>query len=188
MTLGLSKPVVILDASCLINLYASGHIERILASLQQSITVSAYVHKAEALWVRRMVDGEPIKEQIDLTALINQGLISVAVLEGENESNLHLYFSGLIRDEGESRTGAIAVERDWAIGIDDRKARRVIAETSTETELVYTVELLKHWAETDSVSAEELQSALRSIRYDASYLPRKANPLYAWWVTSGGPI
>ncbi len=187
MTLSMINEAIILDASCIINLYATDHIEAILQSIPQSITVAAYVFDKEALWIKEIINGKPVRKPILLRPLVNSGLLTLVTISGEAESNLHVLLSGKIRDEGESQTGAIAINRDWAIALDDRKARRVIHETSNNVELVYSLQLVKHWAEVEKVDSEILRIALEAIRKRATYAPRKMNPLYQWWIDNGGP-
>ncbi len=186
MTLTITKDVIILDASCIINLYATGYMEEILYSIPQSITVATYVFDKEALWIKELVDDGPNKKLIDLQPMIAQKVLTVVEIEGEAEFNIHVQLSTRIRDEGESRTGAIAIHRNWSIALDDRKARRIISESSDDIELVYSLELIKHWGDTMSISRSTIQIVLNRIRKQATYLPRKANPLYQWWVESGG--
>ena len=187
MTLSITKSVIILDASCLINLYATNHMAEILQSIPQSITVAAYVFNKEALWIKEYIGEEWAKKDIQLQPLVDTGLLTLVTLLGETESNLHVLLSSKIRDEGESRTGAIAINRDWAVTLDDRKARRVISETNSHIELIYSLELVKHWVETEKINSSTLKDVLEAIRGGATYLPRKANPLYQWWIDHGGP-
>ena len=187
MTLSITKSVIILDASCVINLYATDHMAAILQSIPQSITVSAYVFNEEALWIKEYINGQLVKKLVQLQPLVDAGLLTLVTITGEAESNLHVLLSSKIRDEGESRTGAIAINRDWAVALDDRKARRIIHETSSNIELVYSLQLVKHWTEAEKIDSLTLRDALETIRRRATYLPRKANPLYQWWIDNGGP-
>ena len=186
MTLTITKDVIILDASCIINLYATGYMEEILHSIPQSITVAAYVFDKEALWIKELADDAPNKKLIDLQPLIVQKVLTVVEIESEAEFNLHVQLSTRIRDEGEARTGAIAIHRNWAIALDDRKARRVVSELSEDIELVYSLELIKYWVDTMQLNRSAIELVLDRIRRQATYLPRKANPLYYWWIENGG--
>ncbi|MCB8943077.1 MAG: hypothetical protein H6658_04925 [Ardenticatenaceae bacterium] len=151
MALSITKNVIILDASCLVNLYATAHMAEILRSVPQSITVAAYVFNREALWIKEDVNGKMEKQPVQLQPLVDAGLLTLVSIKGETESNLHVLLSSKIRDEGESQTGAIAIHRDWAIAIDDRKARRIIRETGNNIELIYSLQLVKHWVETEKM-------------------------------------
>ncbi|MEZ4510509.1 MAG: hypothetical protein R3C62_01415 [Chloroflexota bacterium] len=187
MAIEITETTIILDASCIINLYASGFIEEILQSIPKTITVTAYVVDREALWIRKLTQGVSNKEPIQLQPLIDSGLLTIVDLTGDEEFNLHLYLSSKIRDEGESRTGAIGLQRRWAIGLDDHKARRIFQETAVDATLLYTLDLVKHWAEVRFVAQDILTTALCNIRWKAAYAPRKANPYREWWLLNGGP-
>ena len=95
-------------------------------------------------------------------------------------------FSALIADRGEAITGAIALHRNWAIVIDDKRARRLFQQNASQLQLIYTLELVKHWVELDSPSIDVLTTTLQNIRHRATYTPRRQEPLYDWWHQHNG--
>jgi hypothetical protein len=171
---------LILDACCIINLYASCRMSDILTSIARSVTVAAYVqdHEARAVYT---ADGSGAREVIDLNPFINQGLLRVVDIETTAENANYLDFAATLGDDGEAITGAIAAERDWAIGTDDGAAIRFFTQRCPTLQLVSSLELLKHWADTTSVPEVELGTALRLVRICGRYQPKVRHALYAWW-------
>ena len=174
--------VLLLDASCLLNLYATGRIMEIAASLPWQLAVVDYVMEQEVLYVRTIgASGEQEETvPVDLSPLLDEGLLLVMRLEvpGEEASLVEL---AAVVDDGEAVTGAIALNRGYSVAIDDRKARRVLGEKAPGMRLVSTLELMRQWAE--SVTIEEVGRALRAMQHRARYIPGQQDPLYAWWHT-----
>lgn len=171
---------LILDACCIINVYASGRMGDILASIARSVTVATYVKDQEARTVYTG-DGSGTRETIDLSPFIHQELLFVVDMETQAEHTNYLEFASCLGDDGEAITGAIAAERNWAIGTDDGAAIRYFSQRCPSLQIVSSLELLKHWADTASVSASELGVALRSIRMRGRYQPKTKHVLYNWW-------
>lgn len=177
---------LILDACCIINLYASGRMGDILASIVQSVTVAAYVKDREANTIYT-ADGSGAREAIDLSPFINQGILSVVDIETAAESVRFIDFSARLGDDGEAITGAIAAERNWAIGTDDGAASRFFTHHCSTLQIVSSLALLKHWADATSVPAAELGTALRLVRVRGRYQPKARHPLYPWWQAHYSP-
>ena len=172
--------VLLLDASCLLNLYATGRIMEIAASLPWQLAVVDYVLEQEALYVRTI--GASVEQEetvpVDLSHLVEEGLLLVMRLEAPGEEASLVELAAVV-DDGEAVTGAIALNRGYSVAIDDRKARRVLGEKAPGMRLVYTLELMVRWAE--SVTIEEVGRALRAMQHRARYIPGQQDPLYAWW-------
>ena len=172
---------LLLDASCLLNLYATGRIAEIAAALPWQLAVVDYVLEHETLYIRATGGYEESGETVpvDLSPIIEGGLLLVVRLEGPGEQ-AHFVELAADLDDGEAMTGAIAINRGLAVAIDDRKARRVLGEKAPELRLLSTLELLHLWSA--AVPDEEAGRALRAMRYGARYVPGQRDPLYAWWV------
>lgn len=173
---------LILDACCIINVYASGRMGDILTSIARSVTVAAYVKDNEARAVYA-ADGSGTREVIDLSPFITQGLLHVVDLDTAAENANYLEFASKLGDDGEAITGAIAAERNWAIGTDDGAAIRYFNQRCPSLQIVSSLELLKHWADTTDISLTELGTALRLIRIRGRYQPKAKHALYTWWQT-----
>jgi len=173
---------ILLDASCLLNLYATGHLRDITAALPYQFRVADYVVEREALFVWRPgpTDGREVQEPVDLGSLLDEGLIQQARLENQIEEATFVALAADL-DDGEAVTGAIAFHRGCAVATDDRKARRVLGQLIPPVELVYTLELLKLWADATGVPMDVLRAAMAEMQSSASYVPGARHPLYEWW-------
>lgn len=178
-----SSDHIILDACCIINLYASRYIGDILKSVRKSIAIAAYVRDVEALRIYggsedniRLTD-----EKIDLQPLIDAGLLEIVSLNSEDEENTFISFAAILGDDGEAITGAIAIHRDWIVGTDDRKARAFFSRSEPPLRVISTLELIKCWADVDSPSFEEIKGVLRNVRLRANYEPDRKHVLFNWW-------
>ncbi|MCB9134266.1 MAG: hypothetical protein H6636_02500 [Anaerolineales bacterium] len=184
MSLKFSHDTLILDATCVISLYASGKIDQILKTIPPDITISAYVKDHEVLRIYDNALGHHLNfKKVDLNPLIKSNLITIVTIDTENEAEILATLASKIIGRGEAETGAIAINRNWAIVTDDKKARKVFRELAPHIQLVYTLELMKHWAETNSISAESITEALLNIQERASYRPWINHPLYSWWYS-----
>ncbi len=176
-------PYIILDACCVINLYATGYIEEILSSLPPEVAVAAYVHEEETLsiFAGPEEDVEQSKEQIDLQPLIERGLITVVSVESEDEEIAFVNLSVEL-DDGEAATGAIAINRNWAIATDDGKAIRILTRDARYIQLVSTLVLIRYWADTTAPPFHIVQELLKRVRLRARYRPGRGHLLYDWWL------
>lgn len=176
--------LILLDASCLLNLYATGRLRDIALALPHRLGVADYVIEQEALYVWRPGLGETREEQVlvDLSPLVAEGVIQVLRLEHQEEEATFVDMAALV-DDGEAVTAALALHRGCAVATDDRKARRVLAERAPTVPLVSTLDLLKKWGERSSVAATDLRAAMLAMQSGASYVPGERDPLYEWWRT-----
>ena len=188
MPLRISNHTLILDASCLITLYASRQMAEVLWSISQMVTVTTYVFKEEALFVGTAPNETGVRgrAKIDLQPFVDAGLLHIVDIQSDDEAEEYATLTTQKIGKGEAMTGAIAIKRLFATVIDDKKARQVLAKRASHLELIYTVELVKHWAEVNSIAAQDITATLRYIRRDAAYTPAKEHPLYEWWHRYGG--
>ena len=172
--------VLLLDASCLLNLYATSRLLEIAAALPWQLAVVDYVTEQEALYVRIIGAYEEQEETVavDLSPLIDEGLLLVLRLETPTEEASFVELAAVL-DDGEAITGAIARNRGHLVAIDDRKARRVLGEKAPGMRLVSTLELMRQWCV--SVPVQEVGHALRAMQHRSRYVPGQRDPLYAWW-------
>ena len=176
---------LLLDASCLLNLYATGRMRDIAASTGYQFEVADYVLRYETLYVLQTNPEGTGEERIpvDLDSLLEEGLLHVVELGGGDVLFSFVQLASQI-DDGEAATGALALHRDCSVAIDDRKARRVMGEVMPDVALVSTLELMRLWSEKLSVSAGELREALMAMQAGASYVPGRRDPLYGWWLSA----
>ncbi len=172
--------VLLLDASCILNLYATGRLLEIAATLPWQLAVVDYVLEQEALYVRTIgaYEGQGGTVPVDLSPLIDAGLLLVVRWEPPIEEAAFVELAAVL-DDGEAVTGAIAINRGYSVAIDDRKARRVLGERGPGVKLVSTLELMRQWG--TAVPTQEVSHALRAMQHRARYVPGQRDPLYAWW-------
>lgn len=175
-------PTLILDACCLINLYATGRLREIASVLPFRLAAADYVLEREALsvWTSAAGNDPPAQEPLDLSQLLDERLLAVERIELPEEEALFVDLAADV-DDGEAVTGALALHRRYALATDDRKARRVLSERDPSLPLVSTPELVRDWAERSALPAADLRGALDAIRSRASYVPAERDPLYQWW-------
>ena len=175
---------LLLDTSCLLNLYATGHLRNICVSLPYDLWVADYVVEHEALFIRRpgSTDAEDVKEAVDLTPLFKDGVCQKMCMTHPAEEDTFVDLAAHL-DDGEAITGALAFQRGYSVATDDRKARRVLGQLNPPVKLFSTLKLLKLWAEESRVSMDELASAMDEMQSCASYIPSVRDPLYDWWMS-----
>ena len=173
---------LILDASCLLNLYATGRLRDIALALSYQLVVAGYVMQEEALYVRVPGPEGLFDERgsVNLCPLVEEGLIMVAHLKEPDEIITFVDFAALV-DDGEAVTGALALHRGYSLATDDRRARRILRERAPTVSQVSTLELLKEWSDKRAVPVVELQVAMNLMQRSASFLPGERESLYWWW-------
>lgn len=170
----------IIDACCLINLYASGQEASILHACG-GFSVSDEV-RDEALWIRRVDEDDPtrlVSQEIDLADAIAAGHIRKCRLEEQDELSAFVRFA-MELDDGEASCMAIAESRRWTLATDDRKTRRIALENGIA--LTSTPELIQKWVDATSPSEATAVDLLRRIEPFARFRPRRADPLHGWWI------
>jgi hypothetical protein len=182
-----SHDCLILDACCIINLYASGEMADVLQALSTSVAVAAYVKDKEALRILREPDGTSVRkfEQINLQPFIESGLLVVVSPDSEAEDTTYVNFAVEL-DDGEAITGAIAFHRHWSVASNDRKAIAFLSRKAPHMEIVTTPEILQFWVNTVNPDINRVRCALRNIRVRARYEPDSGHILYDWWQENKG--
>ncbi len=173
----------VVDACCVINLYAAGDLRSRLSWLGGKwyiptavLTESLYVHNEQA-------DGTIAMSPIDVQSLIDDGTVLSCTAEPGEELDLYVDLATRI-DDGEAMALAIAKTRGWVLSTDDRKARRLADELSVA--VLTTPELIKRWSDsaTPSPSPDERRETIRLIEARASFFPATSHPLHTWWRDS----
>lgn len=172
---------IILDASCALNLYASGRFRDIAESLPEQLMVSDFVIEQEALFIRERVSEQEEEQRIvvDLGPFISDGSIKIASLDSEDEQQTFIDLATEL-DDGEAITISLAEHRGYCVATDDKKALRVVSARALITS-TSSLELIKRWADSEKVPRLEIKMALTLIRARASYFPGERDPLYLWW-------
>ncbi len=178
----LSHDCIILDACCVINLFASRQMRAVLETIPKSLSVAAYVKDHEVLSVYSgPIDNVHVtSELIDLQPLIDEELLLLVDIETEAEENTYINLAeGL--DDGEAVTGAIAINRNWAIATDDSASVRLFQRRASHIALISTLDLVKYWVDTAKPDGDIIREALLNIRVRGRYEPHRKHPLWDWW-------
>ena len=173
---------VILDACCVINLYATDRMNEILRVAPVQFAVASYVQKREALWVYNGKDtnGSILKQPIDLQRLVEDGLLEIVEPDIEVLSEQMVILASNDIPNGEMITGAIAYQRNWAIGTDDASASKKFVRLIPHLQIVSTLDLIKHWAIAGEVAQDDIRSVLQKMRSRAKFSVKDGHPHYEW--------
>jgi predicted nucleic acid-binding protein len=195
---------VVLDACCLINLYAAGKIfpgETLLSKpkprrktvmpgsspkakklgLDFKLHLSAKV-KEEVRYILQPDEEDEtklVKTDIDLDPIILAGFLHECDLEGDEEKELFVQMATSL-DDGEAECFAIAKCRGWLLATDERPTENLARKHGVP--IVTTLELVKHWADNVKAREDDVAKVLWNIQTYAHYFPRKALPLHSWWI------
>jgi hypothetical protein len=173
----------IVDACCLINLYATGTEDAILEACG-GFRLSAQVQD-EALCVRRIDEDDStrlVTQDLDLGDAMAAGLIRICRIQAQDELDAFVRFA-MELDDGEASCLAIAGSRGWIVATDDRKARRIASENGIA--LTSTPELIQRWVDATSPSEATVADVLMRIELFAKFRPRRDDPLHDWWTGFG---
>jgi len=170
--------LLLLDACALINLYACGHADEILASSPETFGIVSHVQR-ETLFIRKGGVGEDARDRvpIDLDDHLSRGLLQVVPEATEEELNTFIDLAVELGD-GEAMTAAIALHRGLTVVTDDRVALRVIGD---RVATVSSLQLIRTWIERERISRQISRDALLNLHQRGSYLPGRNHPLRTWW-------
>lgn len=168
----------VIDSCSIVNLYASGYFESLLASLEGLASVVDHVLH-ESQFIRAHSDNSmEEKEPIRLEESIANGFVLHLHLDTEIEFERYLELA-IRLDDGEAATLALAASRGGTLVTDDRKALSIARELSVAT--MTTPEVLHRWSISAEVPELTLCEALENIRWRARFEPSRQHPLWSWW-------
>ncbi|NJL87026.1 MAG: hypothetical protein HC886_15290 [Leptolyngbyaceae cyanobacterium SM1_1_3] len=171
---------VVLDACCVLNFCASGHLIDILKSIPAQAVVSEVVRERELITLQRLKQ-ENEKDAVQFETAIQKRLLLIVDLASETEEETFVNYVFELGDDGESATGAIAVHRKWAIATDDKRATSFFKAEAPDLQILSTLEIVKNWSEAAKLSLANLKSVLAAIRSKGRYMPHRNHPLLSWW-------
>jgi hypothetical protein len=185
--------LVVLDACCLINLFATGRTEEILRALPHRWAVARHVVEEEVLEIdsekrdeapgsdRGRVSLYPL-----LAELVEDGVLEQLDIDSQEEEAELVRFAAEL-DDGEAHTCALAIVRGGRVATDDRKAIRTFpsawdAHGHESTAVLRTSEVLFAWADAQDLVKPDLIRIVRSIARRASFIPPKSDPYFERWM------
>ena len=155
---------LVLDACCVLNLCASGHLIKILKSISAQVVVAEVVSSKELITLKRVE--ECIENDLDtFEGAISQGIIEIEDFITESEQNDFINYAFQLGDDGESATFAIAANRNWAVATDDKRAISFFSREASKIQLLSSLDILKHYADETQLPPLELNTLLREVRY-----------------------
>lgn len=169
---------MLIDACVCINMLATGQAKAIAESFSVPIAI---VDRVLANEVLRAVDPKAtLTPGRDRPLASDVDWLSTLTLE---EAEASRYVEVLAHDlgDGESITGAIAIERGFIMGTDDKKAIRVLRSISNRLCFVQTPDLVHHWAKSSNVPQSILRRAIAAVASKARYSAPRDHPHYIWW-------
>lgn len=119
-------PDAVIDACCLIDLLATGHVEAILRAAGFDWHLPSAV-QGEVQHVRQHDPAQPgqfLKVAVDLSPLIASGMLKTCGPANQTEQDRFVHYAAQFRSDGEAMCIALAEQRKWALATDDRKAIR----------------------------------------------------------------
>lgn len=179
---GLVLPPAAIDACCLFDLLASGHVEAILRASGFSWQLPSAV-QGEVQYVRQHDPAQPgklVKMAADLSGLVSSGVLTVCDPQNQQELDRFIHYATLFRSDGESMCLALAEQRGWVVATDDRRAIRVAQQAGLT--VVSCPQLLKAWADPAAPDQATLFRVLQDIQVLAQFKPTPTMPEYQWWV------
>ncbi len=171
-----------IDACCLIDLLATGHMEAILRAAGLDWHLSSAV-EGEVQHVRQHDLAQPgqfLKVAVDLLPLKTSGMLQVCAPANQTELDRFVYYAAKFRSDGEAMCIALAEQRGWAVATDDRKAIRVAQQAGLT--VVSCPALVKKWADANGPDQATLHKVLQDIQVLAQFKPNPTMPEYQWWV------
>ena len=175
-------PDAAIDACCLIDLLASGHVEAILraAGFDWHLPSAA---QGEVQHVRQYDPAQPgqfLKVAVDLSPLIASGVLHVCGPNDQTEQDRFVHYAAQFRSDGEAMCIALAEQRGWSLATDDRKAIRVAQQAGLT--VVSCPVLVKRWADTTKPDQATLCKVLQDIQVLAQFKPNSMTPEHQWWA------
>jgi hypothetical protein len=174
--------LILLDACCLINLFASGGIEAVLQALPYRFATSRLVAEEEVLAIGSVAGtaGRMQREVVSPRALARRDLLTILPITSEREQAAFVRFA-LDLDDGEASVCALATVHGGGVATDDRKALRILEQVAPEIPVLQTPELVYEWASRSRAPTEEIRAVLGSIRTRGRFHPRREAPHADWW-------
>ena len=174
-----NRDYLILDACVLLNLLATGVIEKILKIASYESIICVLV-KGESLYLRNETDVNEIVS-VALQPFIKMGIIKLCDLETDHEQQMFVNLAAKL-DDGEAMSLAIALSRSWHLATDDKKARKIFIEnTQNEQQLTSTSNLIKEWADKEGIDDEAIKVILTKVEIMAHYHPSASDANFQWW-------
>lgn len=179
----------VLDASSVINLYGSKYMSEILRFSPVQFAVTRYVMESEARSVLAEADNNGHQQciPIQLEDMIFEGVVEIIDNDSPAVANnvIVLGISG-IKGMGEKISAAIAMENDWGLVLDDKRATVKLEPLLPHIQMLTTFDVLKFWALRHGVCNSILRRVFCNIRIRGNYCIARDHPHFNWVKGHGG--
>jgi predicted nucleic acid-binding protein len=171
----------IIDCCSLLNLFVGwGGLEN-LRPLPYTWSICEAV-AGESEFTRELdPEGNVIDVPLDISALIDTGLLNVVRPDTEAELADYVAFASEI-DDGEAQALALAKHRKYILLTDDRKATRIAQRADVQVTTVTTVSILREWHERTGVEQATVRDIINRIQLLARFSPPKNSADLQWWM------
>ncbi len=178
----ISSSYLLLDACCIINFLASGHLLEILKVIPAQVAVTQVVLEEELQILERLKD-EGNESAIQFQIAIDRDIVKIVDYDFDSDAETETFLNYLANNlgDGEAATFAIAFQRKWALATDDKKAISFMQQQASYIQIFSTPEIIKYWSEAAKVNFSKLSEALNAVEKNGSYSPPKSHPLRSWW-------
>ena len=173
----LNNSPLLLDACCVFNFVASGYFLAIINTIPVPVMITQTVYEQELIKFENFAQED--KQQFDHA--IVQEIIKIVDFESEIEADFFIDYVSILGDDGESATGAIAINRNWSMATDDKAAINFFTQESPNLPILSTPDIIKYWSDQSNLSLEQVYPAINAISTKARYQPPKNHPLKSWW-------
>jgi hypothetical protein len=174
--------LLLLDACCIINIFATGRVPEILQCLPYDLATSRTIVDNEIIAVAHPTgpNAPMMREVVHRSRLEELAALKVVDFASDQELASFVTFAAHL-DDGEASVCALAAMRGGAVATDDRKAIRVLSRSHPQVPVVQTPELLYQWARLTGSPDDEVAVVLRAIQQGARFSPRRDTPHFDWW-------
>lgn len=174
-------PAAVIDACCLIDLLASGHLADVLraAGLDWHLPVAV---KYEVQFVRQPDPTDSsniVRVPVNLDPYLSAGDLQICQPDDEAETDAFIKYASQFRSDGEAMCLTLAELRHWTIATDDRKAIRVARQSGLH--VISCPELIKAWADAVQPTRAALAKVVMDIELFAQFRPNSSMPEHQWW-------
>ena len=180
--MGPTESCVMLDACCLINLYATGRCAEILTALPYTFAAGREALQEANYLARKLGDGTYEREEIEWGPLIERELITALELGAEAEEHLFVDLSVAL-DDGEAATLAIGIHRGYTVATDEKKATNLVRHEFPQCPITNPLALLREWEQMARPARTGLTEAIQNVRDLAHYRPGPGHDLHEWWTS-----
>jgi predicted nucleic acid-binding protein len=169
-----------LDSCSLLNLFASGQLERIATDLDLRFHVIPKVYPDESRFiVARAGLIRTHQVPVNLERAIEAGLVICAPDLNDAEKVFFIQYAAVV-DDGEAATFAAAVSRGLGVITDDRGARKKFDLLAPQVIKFTSVGLVRQWVEAQNIDNDTAQEVLVNIQICGGYTIGRNEPEIAW--------